>query len=450
MKDIRFNISLYVIIPTIFAGIALLASILSYNITTFYLHRALDPEWPVAFWAAIMIGLTFFCSLLIVKVLIGPIDRFAQKTEQLGVVQLPRDDDIAASRDDMARYAQLFDQVTELLSRVEAKELFPEIVGQSKAMRGIFNHIVKIAPSDATVLLLGETGTGKELIAQSIHQHSRRRGAPFVAINCAAIPEGLLESELFGHEKGAFTGATHQKTGKFEMANKGSIFLDEIGDMPLSTQAKILRVLQESVFERVGGTRSIRVDVRFIAATNQDLAAMVENGTFRQDLFFRLNVIPIMLPPLRHRREDIPLLAERFLQDLGKETQITSPAMQLMMGYDWPGNVRELKNMIEAAAVMATDKITSTHLPNTIAKIGGNGYAGASSDESYNPAAAVAAKGSLKERLQAIEKGLIIDALQQSQGVQKKAADILGIKERSLWHRVKKFELDPSQFKDRS
>jgi transcriptional regulator with GAF, ATPase, and Fis domain len=445
MKDIRFNISLYVIIPTIFAGIALLASILSYNITTFYLHRALDPEWPVTFWASIMIGLTFGCGLLIVKILIDPVDRFAQKTEQLGVVQLPRADDVSGSRDEMARYAQLFDQVTELLSRVEAKELFPEIVGQSKAMRGVFNQILKIAPSDATVLLLGETGTGKELIAQSIHKHSRRRNAPFIAINCAAIPEGLLESELFGHEKGAFTGATHRKAGKFEMAQGGTIFLDEIGDMPLATQAKILRVLQDSLFERLGGNRTIRVDVRFIAATNQDLSAMVESGNFRQDLFFRLNVIPIMLPPLIHRREDIPLLAERFLHDLDREMPITSPAMQLMMGYEWPGNVRELKNTIEAAAVMATDNITSAHLPAAIGNSGGAGYAVTANEAPLTTPPTGA--GSLKDRLQAFEKGLIIDALRQAHGVQKKAAQILGIKERSLWHRVKKFELDASQFK---
>ncbi len=287
MKDIRFNVSLYLSIPVIIAGIALLSTLATYNITRFYLGNDQDPIWPVAFWSSVLILLTIICGLLIVRFLINPMERFVVKTASLGV---PKDESgvipNAKPHDEMSRYTRIFDQVTELLSKVEAVQLFPNIVGQSIGMRSIFNQIMKVAPTDSTVLILGETGTGKELIAKSIHEHSQRHYKPFVAINCAAIPEGLLESELFGHAKGAFTGADSKKIGKFEAASGGTIFLDEIGDMPLGTQAKLLRVIQESLLERVGGTRPIKVDIRFIAATNQELAAMSEKGLFRQDLFF--------------------------------------------------------------------------------------------------------------------------------------------------------------------
>ncbi|MFN3477694.1 MAG: sigma-54-dependent transcriptional regulator, partial [Candidatus Methylomirabilales bacterium] len=241
----------------------------------------------------------------------------------------------------------LVEEVSRLRENLQGQFDFGGVVGQSQGMQEVFKLIGKVAGSDVTVLLLGESGTGKELIARAIHYHSRRFGRPFVAVNCAAIPKELLESELFGHEKGAFTGATALKRGKFELAEGGTIFLDEVGDMDLSLQAIILRVLQEHEIERVGGEGPIPVDVRIIAASNQDLKAAVERKAFREDLFYRLNVMTITLPPLRERKEDIPLLVDHFLKQYakgqGEEPKIFSrEAMELLYQYDWPGNVREL------------------------------------------------------------------------------------------------------------
>jgi len=304
-------------------------------------------------------------------------------------------------------------------------------------MRGIFSQILKVAPTDATVLITGESGTGKELVAQSIYQHSLRKDGPFIKLNCVAIPEGLLESELFGHEKGSFTGATAQKRGKFELAHGGTILLDEIGDMPLATQAKLLRVLQEKEFERVGGTKPIRVDIRIIASTNKNLTKLVQEGKFREDLFYRLNVFSLHLPPLRDRREDIPALAQGFLETAPKSAEISSSALQLLMGFHWPGNVRELKNVIERAAVMAENGIIEPqHLPVQIS----GGLVGQAMQE-------VPEQANLDDRLAEIEKRFIIDALTRADGVQVKAAQILGIKERSLWHRVKKYNIDVTSIK---
>ena len=230
-------------------------------------------------------------------------------------------------------------------------------------MRTVLSQVVKVAPTESTVLIIGESGTGKELIATSIHKHSNRKEKPIVSLNCAAIPEGLLESELFGHEKGAFTGATSAKKGRFEQAHGGTLFLDEIGDMPLSTQAKVLRVLQEREFTRVGGTRSLQVDVRFIAATNKNLQEMTERGEFREDLYYRLNVFSLYLPPLRERSEDIPLLVNHSLKKISKDTRMSPAALHVLMGYDWPGNIRELQNVMERASVMSDGIIETVHLP---------------------------------------------------------------------------------------
>ena len=242
MKDIRFDISLYIIIPVIVGGIALLATIASYNVTIYYYKRGLDPIWPVAFWGSVTIIVTAIFGLLIVKFIIDPVKQFAHSTENMAVFSNISDSSKPfVQTDDMGRFTQIFNQVTEILGQVEARELFPDIVGQSKAMRGVLKQILDVAKTDSTVLILGETGTGKELIATSIHRHSARKSKDFVAFNCAAIPEGLLESELFGHEKGAFTGAISKKIGKFEAADKSTLFMDEIGDMPLETQVKVLR-----------------------------------------------------------------------------------------------------------------------------------------------------------------------------------------------------------------
>jgi formate hydrogenlyase transcriptional activator len=239
----------------------------------------------------------------------------------------------------------------------ENSNQFEGMVGSSTAFRGVLDQIRTVAPTDSTVLIEGETGTGKELIAQAIHTLSRRRGKPFVKLNCAAIPLGLLESELFGHEKGAFTGAVSQKIGRFEAANGGTIFLDEIGDIPLELQAKLLRVLQEQEFERLGSTQTHRVNVRVVAATNQNLAGLVAEKQFRMDLYYRLNVFPVALPPLRHRLEDIPLLvahfARRYAERMAKQIErIPSDSMEALVRYPWPGNIRELQNFIERAVIL--------------------------------------------------------------------------------------------------
>ncbi len=232
------------------------------------------------------------------------------------------------------------------------------IIGDSAAMKAVLEQIAVVAPTDSTVLIQGETGTGKEVLAQAIHRLSRRRGAPLVTLNCAAIPAALLESELFGHERGAFTGAVTQRIGRFEMANGGTLFLDEVGDMALDLQAKLLRVLQEQAFERLGGTRTLRVNVRVVAATNRDLAQMVENKEFRADLFYRLSVFPVCLPPLRDRREDIPALARHFLAKYSERMnkivdEVLPKTMEAMMNYEWPGNVRQLQNFMEHGVIVS-------------------------------------------------------------------------------------------------
>ena len=443
MKDIRFNISLYIIIPVIIAGIALMATIAAFNVTTFYIKRGLEPTWPVAFWGTIIILTTAIFGLLIVKFIIDPVKRFAQNTESLGVIGRKFDGSIRVQKqDDMVRYARLFDQVTDILSQVEARELFPNIVGQSKAMRGVLKQILQVAKTDSTVLILGETGTGKELIAKSIHQYSKHNKNDFIALNCAAIPESLLESELFGHEKGAFTGATSRKLGKFEIAHNSTLFMDEIGDMPMETQSKVLRAIQENQFERVGGLKPIDVNVRFITATHQDLATQVELGQFRQDLYYRLNVFAIYLPPLRDRREDIPILVEHFLSKQDPNIAASSQAMQMLTAYHWPGNIRELENAVEAAAIIAQNKIEPRHLPAAIAAntIGSN-------KTTHQKLETFPKAMNLDERIQELEKSMIIDALKKSRGIQKRAAAYLNIKERSLWHRIKKYDIDASSFK---
>ena len=440
MKNFRFNISLYVIIPLISMGAVTLAVIVTYEITAYYLRKGLNPFWPAAFWGMVMLVFTGGISFLIAKIIIGPLERFVQKAETLGVVQ-ENTGKKEPLKDDMGRFTAVFDQVTELLSRVEAQKLFPMIAGSSRGIRGILNRIIKVAPTDSTVLILGETGTGKELVANSIYKHSRRKDKPFVTINCAAIPAGLLESELFGHEKGAFTDAGAKKIGRFELADQGTIFLDEIGDMPLDTQAKLLRVLENRYIERVGGSKQIKVDVRIIAATNRNLEEAVKKDRFRRDLFYRLNVFSIVIPPLRERKEDIPAIADHFIKKLGKGIEIAPESMNILSAYHWPGNVRELQNIIESASITAKDTIEPAQLLSLIAKDpqeAGSIFAGDESDNSSR---------NIDQRIQEYEKGIIIAALNRAGGVQIRAAKMLGIKERSLWHRIKKYGIDVNSFK---
>ena len=252
---------------------------------------------------------------------------------------------------------QLYKENIALREEVDKASMFEEIVGASPALRAVLSSVTKVAPTDSTVLITGETGSGKELIARAIHKRSRRSSRAFVSVNCAAVPQSLIASELFGHEKGAFTGALQRRLGRFELAEGGTIFLDEIGDLPSETQNALLRVLQEREFERVGGTQSIRANVRVIAATNRDLKAAIAAGTFRDDLFYRLNVFPIQVPPLRERREDIPLLVEyfidRFAKKVGKEIRgVNKKTLELFQSYPWPGNIRELQNVIERSVIV--------------------------------------------------------------------------------------------------
>lgn len=310
------------------------------------------------------------------------------------------------------------------------------IIGESEPMKRVFSVMKRVADTPTTVLVTGESGTGKELIARALHNASSRRKAPFVSLNCAAIPENLLESELFGHEKGAFTGAIGLKEGKFEYADGGSLFLDEVGEMPLNLQVKLLRVLQEQEFQRVGGNREIKVNVRLIAATNKDLREEVESGRFRGDLFFRLNVVSIKVPPLRERRSDIPILVAHFVskycQKLGREIKEVDPeAMRALYACYWQGNVRELENVIESALVMARgNKIRKSDLPHEIR------------DQNVileETDTHISMESGLTDTLDAIEEKMIRQALKQCGNVQAQAAKILGISRSNLQYKLKKY-----------
>ncbi len=323
-----------------------------------------------------------------------------------------------------------------LVQALESRYRFDNIIGKSKPMQAIFDIILKVAHTKTTILTTGESGTGKELIAKAIHFNSPRRNKPFVAISCAALTETLLESELFGHEKGAFTGATAMKKGRFERADGGTLFLDEIGEIPVSLQVKLLRVLEEMSFERVGGTRTIAVDVRLIAATNKDLKAEVQQHRFRKDLYFRLNVVHIKLPTLRERPEDIPLLAAyfgtRFAQESNKGEITFSPeAMRFLCNHRWPGNVREFENAIERAVLFSNgQEITPDDLPKDLVS-----FTDLEIPIDWQKLS------NLPETLDAIEKKLIQNALSLSNNVQSRAANLLGIPRANLQYRLKKYNI---------
>jgi two-component system response regulator HydG len=322
----------------------------------------------------------------------------------------------------------------DLKQRLGEKFDLGNLTGSSQPMQELAETLSLVAPSDATVLITGESGTGKELVAGAVHHNSLRRDAPFIKVNCAALHENLLESELFGHEKGAFTGAAERRKGRFELADKGTLFLDEIGDMSLTTQAKILRVLQEGEFERLGGSATIKVDVRMLAATHKNLERMVEEGTFRQDLFFRLSVVPLHLPPLRERPMDIPALAEHFLKLYCEKNRkdirsFASEAMEALLAYHWPGNIRELENAIERAVILCLEeKIALQHLPLQVRQ----SYA----DNSERPFA-IRPGLTLKD----MEKELILSTLRQTENNRTRAAEILGITRQTLQNKLKEYGL---------
>ena len=312
------------------------------------------------------------------------------------------------------------------------------IIGNSKAMIAVFRMIDKIAPTNATALILGESGVGKELVASAIHYKSHRAEKPFIKFNCAALPESIVESELFGHEKGSFTGATASRKGRFELADSGTIFLDEIGELSLPVQAKLLRILQEKEFERVGGSKTLKTDMRVIAATNRNLEEEIGNGRFREDLYYRLNIFPITVPPLRERKADILLLADYFVEKYNAVNfkgirRISTRAIDIFMRYHWPGNVRELENCIERAVILSEDNVIhGYHLPPTLQ----------TAESSGTPAT-----GSLQQRLDGIEHEMIIEALKRTKGNMAKAAMQLGLTERVMGLRVKKFRIDYRKYR---
>ena len=315
----------------------------------------------------------------------------------------------------------------------ESKERrFERIIGDSRALEAVLEQVERVAPTDSTVLIQGETGTGKELIAHAIHNISSRCGRPFVRLNCAAIPLDLLESELFGHEKGAFTGAIAQKVGRFELADKGTLFLDEVGDIPPALQPKLLRVLQEQEFERLGSTRTHKVDVRLVAATHRDLTEMTNRGEFRSDLYYRLNVFPVVLPPLRERREDVPALVDHFVEIYSRRMSrqiehIPATTLSALTSYEWPGNIRELQNLIERAVILSNDGV----LPNPLATAGTRGVV------TFPPANAPSTATTLRDS----ERVLILRTLEAVGwviGGPKGAAAKLGLKRTTLIHKMQK------------
>ncbi len=333
----------------------------------------------------------------------------------------------------MLEQEKLREENRRLRNDLENKYSINNIVGSSNKMREVFQMVSQVCQSNATVLIRGESGTGKELVANSLHYSSQRARNPLVKINCAALPSNLIESELFGHEKGAFTGAIRQKPGKFELAHKGTIFLDEIGSIDLDVQVRLLRILQEKEFERVGGQRTIKVDVRIVAATNKNLEAAVEDGSFRGDLYYRLNVFPIYMPPLRERKTDILLLADHFLEKYAQENnkdirRLSTPAIDMLMNYHWPGNVRELENCLERAVLLCREGVIhSYHLPPTLQT---------GTETNTLPAL------SLEAAVDNLEREMIVDALKNTRGNVTAAADVLKTTVRKFAYKARRLGID--------
>jgi len=334
---------------------------------------------------------------------------------------------------------RLIDENTHLLEELKERYDFSNIIGTSGPMRQVYEQIAQVAHTNTTVLIRGESGTGKELIAHAIHYNSPRAQKPFIKVNCAALPEALIESELFGYEKGAFTGAQALKKGRFELAEGGTLFLDEIGDMNPSTQVKLLRVLQEKEFDRLGGTATIRTNVRVIAGTNKNLENAMAEGKFREDLYYRLNVFAIFVPPLRERKADLLLLADHFLQKYSREHQkdirrISTPAIDMLTAYHWPGNVRELENVIERAVLVCDEHaVHGHHLPPTLQTAQASG---------------TVTTLSLSESVSAYEKDIVLDALKTTRGNRAKAARLLGTTERIINYKVRKYGIDSDRFRN--
>jgi formate hydrogenlyase transcriptional activator len=396
------------------------------------------------------------------------------KNRMLGALSLGRLEDNPFTGDDVEFLSQVanqvaiavenalaYGQIAELKDRLAQEKVyledeirselkFEEIIGKSAVLRSVLSQIETVAPTDSTVLIYGDTGTGKELVARALHNLSSRGQNAFVKLNCAAIPTGLLESELFGHERGAFTGAISQRIGRFELAHNGTVFLDEIGEIPLELQPKLLRVLQEREFERLGGTRTIRSDARLIAATNRDLSAMVDEQKFRQDLFYRLNVFPIRVPPLRERTEDIPLLVRHFTQQFSRRMNkhidsIASDTMKALVRYDWPGNIRELQNVIERAVILSPGPALKVSLADLKSRVEAPAMRHVNAPE---PAHIGTTGANMQNVLDETERVQILRALDQSKGIVSGptgAAALLGMKRSTLQFRMQKLGIRVSR-----
>ena len=399
--------------------------------------RALRPD-------AVGILLTAYTdlSVLIDAVNSGAVYRYVQKpwdSKELGLIIRQAIERHAAARDN-ARLREQLAQYADYLETAERRDIdFGELVGSSPALTSVLELVEKVAPTGSSVLLRGETGTGKELLARAIHVNSPRFNQPFIRVNCAALAAGVLESELFGHEKGAFTGAVARRIGRFELADRGTIFLDEVGDLPLEVQIKLLRVLQEREFERVGGSETLRVDVRVVSATNRDLEAAIRSGEFREDLFYRLNVFPLQIPPLRDRVDDIARLARHFIGKYQRVTgrrvrDVTAAALARLESYSWPGNVRELENVIERAMILCGgDEIDVEHL--AFATAVAPSPLGRSSEPERRA-------DSLPAALEEVERRELVAALEKARGNKADAARVLGINRSTLYYRLKKHGLE--------
>jgi DNA-binding NtrC family response regulator len=368
MKQLRYNISLYIIVPFIFAGLASLSAIVAFQITQYYVKKGIDSSLAILLWVLIAAAIAFLIGLVIARLLLGPVKRFMQKVKEFPALSSPEIESGKLRQvDELKYFAQIFDQVTDVLGNVDARQLFPDIIGESGEMRRLLSKLMMVSPTNSTVLILGEPGTGKNLVATNIYEHSLRKLKPFIKVSCSDVSEKILESELFGHKRDDSGDDFLRKLGQFEMANGGVIFFDEIGDIPLSTQTKILRVLQDGEFERVRDSKTIKVDVRFIATSNKNLAKLVSEGRFNEDLYYRINVFSLQLPPLRERKEDIPFLVDHFLQKAPERAQISSAALRLIMAYRWPGNVNELQETLERSAAICQDEIIEVRdLPQPI------------------------------------------------------------------------------------
>ncbi|MDT8392116.1 MAG: sigma 54-interacting transcriptional regulator [Lentisphaeria bacterium] len=374
----------------------------------------------------------------------APVDELNRDLKFLRLVGDVLAEAVSHIREQIAEKASLVAENKRLKQELGERYRPTNIVGNCSSMRQVYEHIAQVADSAATVLIRGESGTGKELVAKAVHYNSVRRNAAFVAINCAALPENLIESELFGHEKGAFTGAASQRKGRFELANGGTLFLDEIGDISAHVQVRLLRVLQEREFERVGGTTPISVNVRVIAATSRNLEELMASGRFREDLYYRLNIFPIHMPSLRDRRSDIPLLADHFIQKYNEVyhkniKRLSSSAINMMMAYHWPGNVRELENCMERAVLMSGDAVIhGFNLPPSL-------QTGEQTDTMLLPDSG----GDLKSMVQTYEREIIVDALKKSRGNAAGAARSLHTTQRILNYRIKRLGITPKQYAGR-